>query len=1844
MEPSFPLGKGDRFSSILRKSYVAESRNVDTTLEEVIGQTSGSEQQTDETLLSDDSKTVSTTTSASQATSIDEDQQPSPIKRSRESDVEDLPDRRAIGWGIHELSVTHIKQVFTRFRDGTGSICLTGEYSTITSELVASFVPTTILDHDFDGGRIDPALNMASPEDQNRFGGIPPRYKIKHAEFSDDGYLLLYSVSAGKVYRLEQHIPNDLRFEPPTLEDLLPGAEDEAYAVLQHWRSQMPPSAYCGVLRLLGFLPNPEMVLNSMIRNFGNDWLHAFYHFIDQMPNFSSDVRRAIDMLRAVPTISYLLRVNELKVLNYTNGQADLQRAISYQRDEEIKRIQGSNRTVTPPSSPVSKLSSEASKLSIEDKKEEKIVPKPKQPVIKVKKKLTFDKAASSSKIPAKIFMDKTLPGLEQKKPVAVPVPVKEPEYDSEEEEKSMRGFNDFLKSGARPIANHREARFLTPIEQSYLNNLILLVKELKLGYSYDVITTAPLRTVDVATNGLNFPLIRTYYNNLISKKTGSLSGVFRTPGSEHKASWAVANLLYTAEKSPDPGDQRAADFALRHCLNTTYDHVETKNSLEIKYTIPTFNRFNVLTEEELSLDSGELSDDLRSVYKHPKIRQTGYTTSYKAGRERNSHVAGTIDRLNDLKKQRINKDLRSQNEIDSPRKQNKIANVLAAIKRIQDKLDELLKEGDLSIAKYVLTTAQVGSHTLSKLAAHCPWLTGPLQARRKGGIFWMAYAKNVRLPKFIALAGLLFDKYSRGRTPDSEGGWLRDLTGDGDVEANPGPLTLTSMDEVKESIDLLKLFRAPVDTGFPIQHWAHHRLTAYAGTYDVHHGEIVNQIVSHYRLQYPNSVIHKDVSLPLRETHIYPRTIAMAAADGGAPLQAIQHIRAYILPLGAEGFRFPGIRQHFVPHDDEEDLPLYADENDVALDPQPLLDDGHVDRHRVRPAFDDVTLEVYLDLGRNTIPWVDDPAHPEVFNCLWDYFDDVLAVEVVPGRCINLQLPGLRPWGDPVYRLESGSPIFFIAADRYPDDNVPNLERSLYAGAVYQGIAGNTTVLSHRPEPLLKGYRKADVDTYVLNFFGVDVDLAATTSFGGDHRMQLDMTAFNAKLGHYGGWWSLSHRGTFRGVSLGGQPQVLTPWLTVDPQEVFVKTINQSPNPLENCGGWQAPGIPFTNIRQDGRVTGTIYFHMSFATVPSDKAVLWIPSAWHSPEYMPTIALVIMCLAPYPLGNMGLWMRTNDTISEQSSLSYFNWIPGMTSIPGETEFHVIWPRRSPAMIRIQDRCEDFQGMASFRPYAGPTAAGDTAAGFEYQVSGDYDVDRQKAPPANLVEFCLSWINHMTEKEFRNISEKLAIGGVFANSWQVVFDSLAVWSTRTSTLTVTADAPLGRPDAASRANLLANQEEHLRTIHLYGNTIPRLAANENWLTHRPREYDAHISPTLTEAVGAVLGGFAVGKGNRADHKSMLWGFYSSTWLPMATVAFRAIAVAFDAMLIAYKVTPELFQHRYDEGCLFRQVSMFYDELFPSTKVKDPRYLDAVDCVLAATMMGAHLRLCDNQRNLLRTVTMPRCLEGTVYSVDYGTLYSGLVPIKYPDIYYAACSDKVITDWAPFVTTNAGKASYGITSNTGVLREMAHFNFAGPSINPHYCPQQPTVADILLFDGPSHWNSRLLLAAGHAELYQYSSGIRDEDFPALGTLVTMRPWGIDLALMNNEEVSSWAWSNTNYFPLYRWNCREPLILAVADMAFIRPTRAVQTGSESLPFYCWLLTNYFPVPLRSDANERASGGTTEFMGFFKRPEKSAKEATSALLDATSMLVADSSTSGNAQGETVMGVQSGTVSSNV
>lgn len=168
-----------------------------------------------------------------------------------------------------------------------------------------------------------------------------------------------------------------------------------------------------------------------------------------------------------------------------------------------------------------------------------------------------------------------------------------------------------------------------------------------------------------------------------------------------------------------------------------------------------------------------------------------------------------------------------------------------------------------------------------------------------------------------------------------------------------------------------------------------------------------------------------------------------------------------------------------------------------------------------------------------------------------------------------------------------------------------------------------------------------------------------------------------------------------------------------------------------------------------------------------------------------------------------------------------------------------------------------------------------------------------------------------------------------------------------------------------------------------------------------------MGPTHIEAIGAVLGGYAYGPGSAVVHHSTLLASHSTTWIPMSLLAHRAISSSIDLAHSYMGLTLEIWNERYSATAAYSTLMEVVERMYPAVNNRDPPFLDLVYNILGTATNGGYLLLCPNGRNILRTVTRPRLMEGTVFSAVFRTSYLNIIPVKYTDAHCDSSGQHVI---------------------------------------------------------------------------------------------------------------------------------------------------------------------------------------------------------------------------------------------
>lgn len=219
---------------------------------------------------------------------------------------------------------------------------------------------------------------------------------------------------------------------------------------------------------------------------------------------------------------------------------------------------------------------------------------------------------------------------------------------------------------------------------------------------------------------------------------------------------------------------------------------IRKPQSIAERYTVEVRNRFEPLVEDdELTIDVD--AEDIAELTKD-KAREL-----FSSGRR--PAKAADANAENRRRKQRSDQDIVSvkESKIDPTKtREQRKTDGRAALRRIAARISSSTvqpKDVALTIIEGGLSPA-----VTRLLEEQHPWLRSPTQSMEMGKWCWLAACIHNHIDQEITLTGILsMTKCTYELLYTGPTGWVRDLTADGDVENNPGPVTFPqTVDELK--------------------------------------------------------------------------------------------------------------------------------------------------------------------------------------------------------------------------------------------------------------------------------------------------------------------------------------------------------------------------------------------------------------------------------------------------------------------------------------------------------------------------------------------------------------------------------------------------------------------------------------------------------------------------------------------------------------------------------------------------------------------------------------------------------------------------------------------------------------------------------------------------------------------------------------------------------------------------------------------------------------------------------------------------------------------------------------
>nr|WAK77351.1 MAG: structural protein [Totiviridae sp.] len=134
------------------------------------------------------------------------------------------------------------------------------------------------------------------------------------------------------------------------------------------------------------------------------------------------------------------------------------------------------------------------------------------------------------------------------------------------------------------------------------------------------------------------------------------------------------------------------------------------------------------------------------------------------------------------------------------------------------------------------------------------------------------------------------------------------------------------------------------------------------------------------------------------------------------------------------------------------------------------------------------------------------------------------------------------------------------------------------------------------------------------------------------------------------------------------GQAQVHEPSNRVVAGGKVVRIVNSSGLPREDCGGLTRPCFPFMGGSQRGRIR----FFSSATLIPPGEAYIVLPSCFEREVNFMYAAVFIMAHLPWPWGNLSLVVDTQTGTETEAHGQIFTWFGSTTTVPGELYLNIV--------------------------------------------------------------------------------------------------------------------------------------------------------------------------------------------------------------------------------------------------------------------------------------------------------------------------------------------------------------------------------------------------------------------------------------------------------------------------------------------------------------------------------------------------------------------------------------------
>lgn len=1117
-------------------------------------------------------------------------------------------------------------------------------------------------------------------------------------------------------------------------------------------------------------------------------------------------------------------------------------------------------------------------------------------------------------------------------------------------------------------------------------------------------------------------------------------------------------------------------------------------------YTVPVRNAFDELSawEDEVQDASAEevslAAEDARQRTGGP--RGSGRTTSSGARAEAVATSAADREQSSSDRRQALPPRVRARNAEN-------------ALRRIKARLAEMAATPH-KLAWFVLSRRQ-SMFMRDLLVGYAPWLLDLREARAISPTAWLAACVFSRISPMTTTVGLFQQlPLLRDLAATASGHvWVRDLTGDGDVEANPGPVhTPLSMDDVLSE----PAYTDWATTGFDRKPYAVEAARDYI---ERHHSSNLTDRGSASALVTTRHEWYDNHGVRLGQrtigpwsTGLYPTTYwrGVLAERLQTQVHELLDCRDVVLEGGPVG-PLPPIPQPEPQRDvvfvcwHEEDAahayrpyfrPLYA-----GLGPRAEGEEG-VD-HRVCPKFDNIDVFSVIDRHGPA-------AEPENFDRYTHHYGLRLPVcrlyntEGLPlGFAVN-GVPTTAAWGssgfagplaperlaqlttvtasirtevvgfhcppegngaDARLPARDWGPPFFWFAQADPIGTVP--EPTLWGNELITGLVP-TAPLTTRAEVFTSGL--------------VRNDIIATLSEGGAAPTTFAAAAF--KLGLLADWARYGGERADLDNVWAWQTQVHQPTVRPASAPSVQRLVNNTGLIREDCGGLVCPVFPFLG----GATAGRLAFHVTTQTVPPGQTPVFVSAELCRGLGPRALALFVFSLAPWPCANLSLSLETVRSAGDvtERAREIFSWWGTTCHVPGETELHLVLPRSTYTDLRAGGPVPVY-----VTPTFGGVAVGPYLPFSDIPVNTPHHHAVQWVP---LTDFLVSWV---TTVQLPWIDDFLRVVHL-RHMWDEVsafFEDGPSYVATHSGPVYSAAFPGPGPYQGVPPNIpegaYGERDEvpvPMRCWDWRGEALPHIPAESDWPGWSPRHPSGVIPLPDLRTLSLIQAGVYV----FPTPYHHVGGYLAPTLREFA--AFR-FAVS-DRLHVAGSLTHRqlsLSCGQLDRAARGERVTPGLGDFYRAVFGTAPGVAPTLEAWLGRTVervLAAPLLAFDASRSWMWSLAPPRAFSSQVFPPEGGEGYPAVLPVPIPDYYLHAQLEAVPRGDSPYVLS-ASVAAGSTAIYHQEWRIAAPTTRGGPLRTPENCVELLEVMDLSSLNEDERWNDRVLLLLGCAVLRTVTTG-------------------------------------------------------------------------------------------------------------------------------------------------------------